>query len=91
MTEQEFDNIKWVSVGHFTGGGICETAYRPKDDDKTTLMKYVSVRYDPYYEHYSQGNSKPRTEYVYKDKVYKSKQKLLEVINDENRRTSTKP
>ena len=83
MTEQEFDNIKWVSCGHFTGGGICETAYRPKDDDKTTLRKYVSVRYDPYHEHYSQGNSKPRTEYEYKGKVYKSKQKLLEVINND--------
>ena len=47
MTEQEFDSIKWLSVGHFTGGGICETAYRQKDDDKTTLRKYVSVRYDP--------------------------------------------
>ena len=83
MTEQEFDNIKWVSVGHFTGGGICETAYRPKDDYNTTLRKYVSVRYGPYHEHYSLGNSKRRTEYEYKGKADKSKQKLLEAINND--------
>ena len=81
MTEQEFDNIEWQPIAHFTGGGKCETGYRPKDDNKTTLRKYVSVRYDPYHEHYSQGNSKPRIEYEYKGKAYKSKQKLLEVIN----------
>ena len=80
MTEQEFDKLEWQPITHFTGGGKCETGYRPKGDTETTLRKYVSVRYDPYHEHYSQGNSKPRIEYEYKGKVYKSKQKLLEGI-----------
>ena len=81
MTEQEFDNIKWVSVGHFTGGGICETAYRPKDDDKTTLRKWVIAKYDIHGVTPFQGKSRDRIEYEYKDKTYKSKQKLLEAIN----------
>ena len=82
MTEQEFDGIKWVSCGHFTGGGICETAYRPKDDDKTTLRKYVSVRYAPYHEHHSQRNSKPRIEYESNANVYTPTQHLLQAITN---------
>ena len=89
MTEQEFDNIEWQPIAHFTGGGKCETGYRPKGDTETTLRKWVIAKYDIHGVTPFQGKSRDRIEYEYKDKTYKSKQKLLEAINNENRGTST--
>ena len=87
MTEQEFDKLEWQPIAHFTGGGKCETGYRPKGDTETTLRKWVIAKYDIHGVTPFQGKSRDRIEYEYKDKTYKSKQKLLEVLNNEQETT----
>ena len=84
MTEQEFDKLEWQPIAHFTGGGKCETGYRPKGDTETTLRKWVIAKYDIHGVTPFQGKSRDRIEYEYKDKTYRSKQKLLEAINNGN-------
>ena len=85
MTEQEFDAIKWQQVAHFTGGGHCEQGYKPIGKySNSTLRKWVIVKYDIHGVTPFQGKSRDRIEYEFKDKTYRSKQKLLEAINNEN-------
>lgn len=75
MTEQEFDNLEWQFSSHFNTPGHHSTV----DKCKTipNLFRCVKVNYkdgEP-------ANRGGYTHYMLNDKVYKSKQKLLEVMN----------
>ena len=84
MTEQEFDKLEWQFSSHFNTPAHHSTV----DKCKTipTLYRCVKVNYkdgEP-------TNRDGYTHYMLNEKVYKSKQKLLEAIRKENRGTSTK-
>ena len=83
MTEQEFNNLEWQFSSHFN----TPPSHAPVEKCKTipTLFRCVKVNYkdgEP-------SNRGGYTHYMLDKKVYKSKQKLLEVMNNENRGTST--
>ena len=74
MTEQEFDNLEWQFSSHFNTPTIHSTV----DKCKTipNLFRCVKVNYkdgEP-------TNRGSYTHYKLDEKVYKSKQKLLEVM-----------
>ena len=78
MTEQEFDNLEWQFSSHFN----TPTHHSTVDKCKTipTLFRCVKVNY-------KDGEPTNRggyTHYMLDEKVYKSKQKLLEAIRNEN-------
>lgn len=77
MTEQEFDNLEWQFGSHFN----TPTRYSKVDRCKTmpTLYRCTTVNYK---------NGMPTNwggyiHYVLNDKMYNSKQKLLEDINND--------
>lgn len=75
MTEQEFDKLECTNPSFY--GWKCKTI--------PNLFRCIKVNYkddEP-------TNIGGYTHYMLDDKVYKSKQKLLEAMNDENRGTST--
>ena len=77
MTEQEFDNLEWQFSSHFN----TPTHHSTVDKCKTipTLFRCVKVNYkdgEP-------TNMGGYTHYMLDEKVYKSKQKLLEAMNNE--------
>lgn len=78
MTEQEFDKLEWQFSSHFS----TPDHHSLVDKCKTmpNLFRCVKVNY-------KDGEPTNRggyTHYMLNDKVYKSKQKLLEVLNNEN-------
>ena len=77
MTEQEFDNLEWQFNSHLSTQDYHSTI----DKCKTipTLFRCTKVNY-------KDGEPSKRggyTHYMLDDKVYKSKQKLLEAIDEE--------
>ena len=82
MTEQEFDKLEWQFSSHFS----TSDHHSMVDKCKTIPNLYRCVKVN-----YKDGEPTNRggyTHYMLDEIVYKSKQKLLEAINDENRRTS---
>lgn len=74
MTVQEFDKLEWQFISHFD----TVTHHSTVDQCKTipTLLRFAKVKYK---------NGKPSnrggyTHYMLDDIVFKSKQKLLEVM-----------
>ena len=76
MTEQEFDKTKWRMVSHLSCEDHHSSVYRCEDIPNLTCCKIVNFK-----------NGEPTrggtTHYMLNGKVYKSKQKLLEVLNDD--------
>ena len=77
MTEQEFDKLEWQFNCHINA----ESHYYSTDKCKTipTLYRCVKVNY-------KDGEPTNRggyTHYMLNNKVYKSKQNLLEAINND--------
>lgn len=77
MTEQEFDNLEW----QFSSNLNTPTHHSIVDKCKTipNLFRCIKVNYkddEP-------TNRGGYTHYMLDDKVYKSKQKLLEAMNNE--------
>ena len=77
MTDQEFNNLEWRFCSHFN----TPTRYSKVDICKTmpTLYRCTTVNYK---------NGMPTNlggyiHYVFNDKMYNSKQKLLEDINND--------
>lgn len=85
MTEQEFDKLEWQFNSHFN----TPTHHSTVDKCKTIPTLYRCIRVN--YKDGEPTNIGGYTHYMLDYKVYKSKQKLLEVINNENRRTSIEP
>ena len=83
MTEQEFNDLEWQFSSHFN----TPSSHSTVDKCKTipTLFRCVKVNYKDG----ELSNRGGYTHYMLDKKVYKSKQKLLEVMNNENRGTST--
>ena len=77
MTEQEFDNLEWQFNGHLSTPYYHSTIYKCKTF--LNLFRCTKVNYKDV-EPSKRGGY---THYMLVDKVYKSKQKLLEAINDE--------
>ena len=77
MTEKEFDKLEWQFSSHFSTPASHSTV----DKCKTipTLFRCVKVNYK-YGEPSNRGGY---THYMLDKKVYKSKQKLLEAINND--------
>ena len=75
MTEREFDNLEWQFSSHFN----TPDCHSMVDKCKTipTLFRCVKVNY----KNGEPSNRGGYTHYMLDKKVYKSKQKLLEVIN----------
>ena len=78
MTEQEFNDLEWQFSSHFSTPASHSTV----DKCKTipTLFRCVKVNY-------KDGEPTNRggyTRYMLDEKVYKSKQKLLEAMINEN-------
>lgn len=77
MTEQEFDKLEWQFISHFNAA----TRHSTVDYCKTipTLYRCINV---------TCKNGEPTnrdgcTHYVFNDKMYNSKQKLLEAMNND--------
>ena len=78
MTEQEFDKLEWQFSSHFN----TPDHHSMVDKCKTmpNLLRCVKVNYKDG-EPTNRGGT---THYMLNDKFYKSKKKLLEVLNNEN-------
>ena len=77
MTEQEFSGLKWQLSSHLN---------TPDYHIKVDKCKTIPNLYRCTKVNYKDGEPSKRggyTHYMLVDKVYKSKQKLLEAINDE--------
>ena len=77
MTEQEFDKLEWQFNSHINA----ESHYYSTDKCKTIPNLYRCVKVS-----HKDGvptNKGVYTHYMLNDKIYKSKQKLLEVINND--------
>ena len=77
MTEQEFSGLKWQLSSHLN---------TPDYHIKVDKCKTIPNLYRCTKVNYKDGEPSKRggyTHYMLDDKVYKSKQKLLEAINDE--------
>ena len=77
MTEQEFDDLEWQFSNHFSS----PTHHSTVDKCKAipTLFRCIKVNY-------KDGEPTNRggyTHYAFNDKIYNSKQKLLEVMNND--------
>ena len=77
MTEQEFDKLEWQFNSHFN----TPTHHSMVDKCKTIPTLYRCIRVN--YKDGKPTNIGGYTHYMLDFKVYKSKQKLLEVINNE--------
>ena len=77
MTEQEFDNVEWQLSSHLN-----TPDYHIKVDKcKTIPNLYRCTKVN--YKNGEPSNRGGYTHYMLDDKVYKSKQKLLEAIDEE--------
>lgn len=77
MTEQEFDNLGWQFSSHLSTPDYHSTIDKCKTI--SNLFRCTKVNY-------KDGEPRKRggyTHYMLVDKVYKSKQKLLDAINNE--------
>ena len=77
MTEQEFDKLGWQFSSHFSSPTYHSTV--DKCNTIPTLYRCVKVNH-------KDGvptNKGVYTHYMLNDKIYKSKQKLLEAINND--------
>ena len=77
MTEREFDNLEWQFSSHFS----TPTSHSTVDKCKTIPNLYRCIKVN--YKDGEPANRGGYTHYMLDDKVYKSKQKLLEVMNNE--------
>ena len=75
MTEQEFDNLEWQFSSHFN----TPTHHSTVDKCKTipNLFRCVKVNYKDV----EPTNRERNNQYMQDEKVYKSKRKLLDVMN----------
>ena len=77
MTEQEFNKLEWQFSSHFN----TSTSHSMVDKCKTTPTLFRCVKVN--YKDGEPSNRGGYTHYMLDKKVYKSKQKLLEAINND--------
>ena len=77
MTDQEFDKLEWKFNCHINAGAHYSTVYKCKTIPN--LYRCTKVNY----KNGEPSNRGGYTHYMLGDKVYKSKQKLLEAIDEE--------
>lgn len=77
MTEQEFDNLEWQFISHFS------TSYNHSTVDRCKTIPTLYRCINAPYENGEPTNRRSCTYHVFNDRIYNSKQKLLEVMNND--------